>query len=122
MNKSKVKSFLSFTFVLLISIYSLFASGGQIEQLQNYYQNCEYQKAIKLAELILKNPNLAKKERTETYIIKGVAEFSSNQILNAESTFTELLLFDGNITLDSKRISPKIVEFFNELKNKLKPA
>ncbi len=120
MNKSKIKSFLSFTLILSVSIYSLFTSDGQIEQLRSHSQNCEFQKTIELAEVILKNQKTNKKERKEAFILKGIAEYSSNRYLDSRITFIELLLFDKNITLDSVEISPKIIEFFNELKNHIK--
>jgi hypothetical protein len=119
MNDNKIKSFLIFTLILSVSIYSLFASNGQIDQLQNHFQNCEYKKSIELAKIILKNHSLTKSERTDTFIIKGVAEFSSKKFLDARLTFIELLIFDGSITLNSKEVSPKIVDFFNELKYQL---
>ena len=82
------------------------------------FQNCNYEKTIELANVTLQNPNLTKKEKTETYIIKGIAEFSTNHVLEARVTFMELILFDNSITLNSKVVSPKILAFFNELKNK----
>jgi hypothetical protein len=119
MNNNKIKSFLIFTLILSVSIYSLFASNGQIDQLHSHFQNCEYKKAIELAEVILKNQSLTKSERTEIFIIKGVAEYSSKKFLDARLTFIELLILDGSITLNSKEVSPKIVDFFNELKFQL---
>ena len=119
MKKSQLKSFIFFTIILSISIYSLFDSSDQMKDLQKYFQNCEYEKAIDLAEIILKNPNLDKSDKTHAYIIKGVSEFSSNQTLNARITFAELIMFDKNVRLSEKEVSPKIIEFFNDLKQKL---
>ncbi len=118
MNKNQIKSFLFFTAILSISIYSLFIEDEPIKMMEKNFQNCNYQKTIELANDILQNPNLTKKERTETYILKGISEFSTNHVLEARVTFMELILFDNSITLNSKIVSPKIVLFFNELKNK----
>ncbi|MCB0743309.1 MAG: hypothetical protein H6613_06120 [Ignavibacteriales bacterium] len=118
MERKKLETFFTFTIILMISIYSLFATSGKMVKLQNYFQNCEYQKAIELAEIILKDISLKGNDKTEILIIKGVSEFSLNKIAAAEETFTELLLLNENITLDTRAVSPKIVEFFNELKNK----
>ena len=118
MERNKLETFFTFTIILMISIYSLFATSGKMVKLQNHFQKCEYQKTIELAEIILKDKNLNKNDRTEILIIKGVSEFSLNKIEPAKETFTELLLLNENITLDTRAVSPKIVEFFNELKNK----
>jgi len=117
MNNREVRSFILFTLILSVLIYSLFDSDEPIEQLNKNFYNCEYEKAIKYAEIILNNPNLNKKDKSQIYIIKGVSEFSSHQVLNAKITFVELIFFDNNVTLDSMEVSPKIIEFFNQLKN-----
>ena len=122
MNKSHTKSFLLFTLILSVSLYSLFDSEESIGKLHKHFRNCEYQQTIRFAELLLKNSNMDKKEKSQIYIIKGISEFSSNQILNAKITFAELILFDNNVTLDPREVSPKIITFFNELKNKLETS
>lgn len=116
MEQSKLKSFLVFTFILFLSIYFLVESGGQLLKLQNHFQNCEYQKAIDLADKILNEKNLDKSDQTEILIIKGISEFSSNQFTEAENTFNQLLSIDKNLSLESRSVSPKIVDFFNNLK------
>jgi hypothetical protein len=118
MKKNQIKSFVFFTIILTISIYSLFLEEDPIIRMKKNFQNCNYEKTIELANVTLQNPNLTKKEKTETYIIKGIAEFSTNHVLEARVTFMELILFDNSITLNSKVVSPKILAFFNELKNK----
>jgi len=118
MNNQK-STFIFFTIILFVSIFTLFNSNGQFDQLQNYYFECNYQKAINLAEVILQDPTLDKQKKVKIYVIKGVSEFSSNQVLDARKTFMELLLFDKDVTIDSKEVSPKIIDCFNEVKNKL---
>lgn len=119
MNKNQRATFIFFTFILSVSIYSLFDTDEPISQLKKYYKNCEYEKAIQLADRILKNPNIEKYDKSQSYIIKGVSEYSSNQFLNAKMTFMEYLLTDNNATIDEKEVSPKIVDFFNEIKSNL---
>ena len=119
MDKNQRSTFIFFTLILSISIYSLFDSDEPMEQLQKYYQNSEYEKSIKLAERILKNPNISNSNRSKTYIIKGVAEFSSNQFLNARLTFMEYINFNKSANIDSQNVSPKIIAFFNEIKGNI---
>jgi len=116
---NKRSTFIFFTLILSISIYSLFDSDDPMEQLQKYYQNSEYEKSIKLAERILRNPNISDYDRSKTYIIKGVSEFSSNQFLNARLTFMEYIQFNESGNIDSQNVSPKIIAFFNEIKNNI---
>lgn len=118
MKRDQIKSFIFFTIILIISIYSLFSTEDPVKEMKKNFQNCNYEKTIELANVTLQNPNLTKKEKTETYILKGISEFSTNHVLEARVTFMELILFDNSITLNSKVVSPKIVAFFNELKNK----
>lgn len=119
MDKNQRSTFIFFTLILSISIYSLFDSDEPMEQLQNYYQNSEYEKSIKLAERILKNPNTTDNDKCKTYIIKGVSEFSSNQFLNARLTFMEFISFNKSANIDSQEVSPKIIAFFNEIKGNI---
>ena len=119
MNTNQRATFIFFTFILSVSIYSLFYSDNPIEQLQKHYKNCEYEKAIILAERILKDPNINNLDKSQSYEIKGVSEFSSNQYLNARITFMEYILFNKNATIDPINVSPKIVDFFNEIKSNL---
>lgn len=116
MKKHQFKNFLFFTFILSVSIYSLLEPDEPKILLKKYYQNCEYEKAIEQAQIILKNSNLSNKEKSETYLIKGISEYSLNKFLDARISFSELLIIDENFNLDTNEVSPKIVKFFNELK------
>lgn len=116
MNKSHIRPFVLFTLILSVSIFSLFDSDNPLKLLHQHFHNCEYEKAITVAEILLRNSEVNIQNKSQIYIIKGVSEFSLNQLLNSRITFTELLLIDENVVLDSKLISPKIIKFFNELK------
>lgn len=117
MNSYQIKTFLLFTFMLTISLFSLFESDNPRKVMKKYYHNCEYEKAIEQANIILKEQNQSKKDIHDILIIKGVSEFSLNKFLDARITFTELLNLDHSIELDSMEISPKIVNFFENIKS-----
>lgn len=119
MNNNKRFNFIFFTLILSISLYSLFDSDEPMDQLQKYYQNSQYEESIKLAERILKNPNISYYDRSKTYIIKGVSEFSSNQFLNARLTFMEYIQFNEIANIDTQNVSPKIIAFFKEIKSSI---
>ncbi|MBI1931029.1 MAG: hypothetical protein HYS24_00645 [Ignavibacteriales bacterium] len=85
--------------------------------MKKYYHNCEYEKAIEQANIILKEQNQSKKDIQDILIVKGVSEFSLNKFLDARITFMELLNLDYSIELDSMEISPKIVNFFENIKS-----
>jgi len=119
MSKFQLKSFFLFTLILAIAFYSLFCSGDQLSELNSHYKNFEYEEAITLAQQLIQNPKLSSKEKSKVFIIKGISEYSSNRMLSAKITFAELILFNKNVKLDTQEVSPKIIAFFNELKNEL---
>lgn len=119
MNKNNFKTFLFFTLILSISIYSLFDDGTGLEKLEKYYTNCDYKKAIMQAQYLLQDTTTDKNDKRKILIIKGISEFSINQVLNSKITFTELLFMDKGISLDPEKVSPKIIDFFYDLKQKL---
>ena len=119
MDKSKVHTFIIFSSILTISIYALFISDSELENLQKHYKNCEYEKSILLADEIIKNPRYGKIEKTESYKIKAISEFSTQRYLDSQITFTELLYFNENIQLSPEEISPKILNFFSEIRNSM---
>jgi len=120
MKKSQIQSFIIFTSLLLTSIYSLLTPEDPLYSLENHFTNCEYEQAIILAEKILKDPKLNRKDKLEIYIIKGVSEYSNKQVLDSKITFAELLHLNGSVSLDSREISPKIIEVFNNIKENKK--
>lgn len=117
MNSYQIKTFLLFTFMLTISLFSLFESDNPRKVMKKYYHNCEYEKAIEQANIILKEQNQSKKDIHDILIVKGVSEFSLNKFLDARITFMELLNLDYSIELDSMETSPKIVNFFENIKS-----
>lgn len=117
MNTYQIKTFLLFTFLLTISIFSLFETGNSGNVMKKYYHNCEYEKAIEQANIILNEQNQSIKEIQDILIVKGVSEFSINKFSDARITFTELLNLDNRIELDSMKISPKIISFFKNIKS-----
>ena len=119
MDNSKLHTFIVFSVILTVSIYALFISDSEFENLQKHYKNCEYEKSILLADEIIKNPKYGKTEKTESYKIKAISEFSTQRYLDSQITFTELLHFNDNISLSTKEISPKIISFFSEIRNSM---
>ena len=117
MQAKKKKTFLIFTIILLASIYSLIAPSENTDHLKDYIYNCEYDKAITLAESILNKPFLSKEVKINVYLKKGIAEFSSNRILDSKITFTKLLALDNQIKMNPNDVSPKIIDVFNDLRN-----
>jgi hypothetical protein len=120
MDRNNLKSFLLFSLVLTASIYALFISDNRFEKLQTHFKNCEYNKAIILADEIIKNPKFSNEVKKQSFIIKAVSEYSTSKFLDSQITFTELLFFDQNVQLSSKEISPKIISFFNRIRESLK--
>jgi len=119
MDKNKFNFFVFFTIILSASIFSLFDNVDSMTQLRKHFHSTEYKSAIELANTVIKSQDLNKDDMKEAFIIKGVSEFSSNHILDAKITFAQLILCDQNMKLDSKTVSPKIIKFYEKIKNEI---
>jgi hypothetical protein len=60
--------------------------------------------------------NLSESELLEIYRMKATAHYSLWDERSSEKSFREILTIDRNYNLDSTKTSPKIVAFFNQLK------
>jgi hypothetical protein len=55
----------------------------------------------------------------KAYELKGIALFNRADNDNAEKSFTLLIKLDPNFALDESLLSPKIIQFYKSIKNKL---
>jgi hypothetical protein len=86
--------------------------------LKRNLEKFEYSSVINGANrLLLQKDRLLKKEIIEVYRLKGISHFALAEDENAERSFVEILKIDSTFTLDSTRISPKIISFFKKVKD-----
>ncbi len=109
-----------FTFVLLfLGSTALFAQSGsvQLEMMQQKYRTFDYDAVIELAENALQDTSeLNKDELFQIYEMKAAAHYSKMQMQQALTSFMHILRLDPNHELDPVKTSPKIVNFYNEIK------
>ena len=105
--------------LILISINSFCqVNGDSLKILRKQFESFEYQKVITRAnQLLTKKDTISKANLKEIYRMKGISHFSINQDDSAKYSFRQILKLDSTYNLDSSKTSPKIVAFFNEIKN-----
>ncbi len=90
----------------------------EIEIMQQHLKNFEYDSVITMSEHLLKEKSsLAASDLVEIYRMKAIAHYSLLEMNAALYSFVEILKIDPEFSLDPVQTSPKIVKFFNEIKN-----
>jgi TM2 domain-containing membrane protein YozV len=114
-----MKSWITCTLFFLFSI-NIFCqvSGDSLKSLKKQFESFEYQKVINNANKLLEGKDtISTANLKEIYRMKGISHFSINQDDSARYSFRQILKLDSTYSLDSSKTSPKIVAFFNEIKN-----
>jgi len=111
-----------FTLFFIIVILTLTVNAqdttGILDSLKQQFETFQFTRVISSADSLLLNKALmSKKQLIEIYKIKAVSEFSLLEEENAKRSFTSILNLDNNFQFDSTKTSPKIISFFDELKN-----
>ena len=113
MNKKQIIHFLFFLIAGAVA-----AQEKNIIQLENEFQSFNYRNVINLADEILKEKTFfTNDELQQIYLLKGISQFSLNDERGARESFIELLKIDENYKPDPVEVSPKIIRFFEDVKN-----
>ncbi len=108
-------------FLLLITFIfiPLFAQNEpRIEQIEEAFRSNDYSRAIELAGLYLSaNNNISENTALRLHEIRAVSFYSIAERDSAKNSFFEILEIDQNYSPNPSNISPKIIRFFNEIKN-----
>ncbi len=110
-----MRSLLVPLYILLLMLNS-HAQSNSVEELRQKYIAFDYDEVINLASKMLTEKDFQREALIEIYEMKGISHFSLGQEDDAAETFKLLLREDSNYSMDTDRISPKIVSFFNEVK------
>ena len=82
------------------------------------FQSLDYHSVIKLADILLADKTgLSQNDLINLYVMKGVSQYSIGEREPSRKCFSEVLKLDTNYELDPVVISPKIITFFNDIKN-----
>ncbi len=111
--------FLKTTLLLLLCILCrVWATDAlDIDKITELYKNFDYEQVIKESEHFLKNENLPQETRLAILEMKAISHYSLLQMNKAYNCFVQLLNEDENFALDPVKTSPKIVSFFNDIKD-----
>lgn len=88
-----------------------------VSQIEEAYNNINFERSIILSDQAIENDTLYSiNELVEIYKIRGFTFFHLGKEQDAESAFNTVLSLNPNLELDPVTISPKIIDFFNGLK------
>lgn len=110
--------------LIIISFFltSLTSAQQEIDPLnilKTQFESFQYAEVIQSADSLLKNnTGLSNKQLIEIYRVKGISEYSLLEEANAGKSFNSILNIDSTFQLDSATTSPKIIDFFNNIKAK----
>ena len=117
---------LNFMWLPVILLMAGTAQGqerGSLQAVQHAYEQFDYAQTTRLARSLLAGrDSLPRPERIAVLTLKGVAEYTLGQEDSAKASFISLLTVDATTTLDANAYSPKIIEFFDQVKHGYRPA
>jgi hypothetical protein len=81
------------------------------------FDQFKYGDVISIAnQLLLKKTPMTRDEILNIYRLKGISHYSLSEDDAAKKSFIEILRVDTSYTLDSNKVSPKIISFFKQVK------
>lgn len=90
---------------------------ADIANIRALYESFEYEGVIKLSDSVLAGrDNLSKPDLTEILMMKAVSHYALAEEPQVRKCFIDMLKLDRNLILDSEKVSPKIVNLFNQVK------
>lgn len=110
-----------FYFIKILLVFSttlIFAQDKNIHSLELEFQSFNYQNVISFSEELLQEKSaLNNDEIQQIYLLKGISHFSLSDERRARESFIELLKLDEEYEPDPVQVSPKIIRFFDDVKN-----
>lgn len=113
--------------VLGLALLLFDQSPGQdtrgVKAVQQAYDQFDYTQTVLAAQRVLqRRDSIPKNDLVILLTLKGVAEYSLGREDSARITFSSLLAADPATTLDPVAYSPKIIEFFDEVRRRFVDA
>ncbi len=107
------------TALLVLALLSAAHSQATLEMMRLKLRQFDYPRVVALADTLLLRAQLIPDERKEILETKGIALYSLQELDGAQAAFAALLAAAPDHILDPARTSPKIIQFFNEIKASL---
>ena len=98
------------------------ADDGRMREGEARYQNQEYRLAIESFDAVVHDPVVTREERARAYEYLGMSWLILGKKPKARAAFEELLAIDPHYTLSDPSHSPKLREFFEEVRSSFVPG
>lgn len=100
------------------SLASAQESAGDLRPLIDKFRAFEYHAVIAMAEsLLVHQKSLPPLQAIEIYRMKAIAHYTLSQTEAAQAGFAAILEIDSTFVLDTRQNSPKIVDFYQQVKS-----
>jgi hypothetical protein len=108
-------------FIPLLFLFGHIVTGQDdeppIDQIAEYYKNFEYQKVINASDSVISgHESLTPAVLIKLYLFKALSHYILNEEIAAQISFISILDLKPDFILDPVENSPKIVHFFNQVK------
>ena len=108
----------SFLFIIVLMNFAFPQQKIDINSIRTLYESFEYKDVIRLSDSLLSGKGtLSKSDLTEVLMMKAVSHYALTEEDKVRKCFIEMLKIDRHLELDSEKVSPKIVNLFNDVKN-----
>ena len=114
-----IKKIVLIIFFFVINFTAVFSQNQQtlVQQMIQAFRQLDYGTAQKIGKQIVADfKSFTPIELLETHKILGVIAYQDGDVPEANAQFEQALSIDRTAQLDSVYVSPKIIQFFNELK------
>jgi len=98
------------------------AVRARLTEGEERYQNQEYRAAIEAFDAVVHDPVATRDDRARAYEYLGMSWLILGKKPKARAAFEELLAIDPNYTLSDPSHSPKLREFFDEVRGSFVPG
>lgn len=113
-----MRSLYLFIFILNFINFAFCQQKIDINNIRSLYESFEYKEVIGFSDSLLADRGkLDKSDLTEVLLMKAVSHYALTEEDKARKCFIEMLKIDRHLELDSEKVSPKIVNLFNDVKN-----
>ncbi len=93
------------------------AAHDSLSIMKKKFDQFKYGDVISIAnKLLLKKAPFNRADIINIYMLKGISHYSLSEDDAARKSFIEILRIDTSYTFDSTKISPKIISFYNQVK------
>ena len=104
-------------FLLAGNLVAQAGSDPLLAVLQEQYENFHYQEIIDLASAKLQDDSsMSPETRMHVLRYKALAHYARGEMDRSMAAFNSLLQIDPDYSLDASQYSPKIIEFFSDIK------